>query len=198
MAATHRRQTKTIFMTTIQFDLFYQNWLAKADNYGNDDLADQFDKFISLYVVFNSLYMEVVNALSAAGEKMPKDYKDKKAATDYVYNYLKSKFYLENLLNDQESVDSLTSICDIIENKRFNIILDLGEPRRDLDLELLSYLRSNSSQEKAKAILSLLYHIRCNMFHGQKGFEERQRELLTPVILLLRKTVLITYSKLSK
>lgn len=180
-----------------QLRRFYNSWLAKADAYSNDTLAGQFDKFSSLYVLFNALYMEVANTLRAAGQQIPVDYKDKKAATDYVAQYLKSKFYIESLLNDETSLNSLTSICDIIENHRFNIILELGTSRRNLDLELLGYLRSKNSQEKAKSILSTLYHIRCNLFHGQKEFEERQMTLLTPAIHLLRKTVEITFNKLN-
>jgi hypothetical protein len=140
--------------------------------------------------------MQVMTELVIAGQTIPKDFKDKKAATDYVVQYLKSKFYVNNLLNDQQSIDDLQAICNIIDQKRFHIILDWGQQQRDLDLQLLQELRSNSKQQKAKAILSLFYHIRCNMFHGHKGFENRQRELLVPVNRLLRKTVQITLNKL--
>jgi hypothetical protein len=184
-------------MISPQLEQFYNNWLGKADSYSNNTLADQFDKFISLYVVFNALYIEVIDALKQSGESLPKDYKDKKAATDYVAQFLKSKFYVQTLLADETSRASLEQIIDIIENNRFHIILELGVPLRHLDLELLSFLQSNSSQEKAKAILSMLYHIRCNIFHGQKGFEERQREILEPATHLLRRTVEITFQKLN-
>ncbi len=179
-----------------QLSMFYHNWLGKADGYNTESLSDQFDKFTSLYVVFNSLYLQVMIELTLVGQLIPKDYKDKKAATDYVIQYIKSKTFIDLLLNDEVSVASLDEICSIIDQDRFHIILDYGHPRRDLDIELLRYLRSASKQEKAKAILSLLYHVRCNLFHGQKGFEERQRELLVPVNQLLRKVVVLTFNKL--
>jgi hypothetical protein len=184
-------------MITPQFRMFYENWLAKADAYNRQDLSDLFDKFTSLYVLFNSLYIQVMTELALAGEKIPKDYKDKKAATDYVAQYLRARHYLDRLLNDEASVNAFQAICQIIEREEFHIIIDCNLPRRDLDLELLKYLQSRISQEKAKSILSLFYHIRCNLFHGQKNFEERQRRLLVPVNHLMRKTVVMTFEKLS-
>ena len=185
-------------MPNAQFDLFYQNWLSKSDNYNENILSGQFDKFISLYVAYNAIYMEVINELTIAGYQLPKDYKDKKAATDYVAQYLGGKYYIENLLNDEVSLESYNVICDIIEQNKFHIILELGVPQRHLDEELLKFLKSNSSQEKSKAILSTLYHIRCNIFHGQKDFNGRQSELLRPAIYLLRKTLIMTYNKLNQ
>jgi Uma2 family endonuclease len=41
-----------------------------------------------------------------------------------------------------------------------------GNPQRQKDLELLSRLRSTSRDDRANAILELIYSIRCNMFHG--------------------------------
>lgn len=184
-------------MVTQQLKDFYANWLAKADSYQANTLANHFDKFTSLYVVFNSLYMQVMTELATSGVNVAKDFRDKKAATDYVVQYLKSKYFISQLLNNQESINHLNDICNIIQEEQFHIILEWGNPQRPLDLELLEYLRSNSKQEKSKAILSLFYHIRCNLFHGHKGFEDRQRQLLIPVNFLLRKTVEITFNKLN-
>jgi hypothetical protein len=176
---------------------FYINWLGKADAYTENTLSDHFDKFTSLYVLLNAQYMQVMTELVNAGKSLPKDFKDKKAATEYIIQYLGSKHFINKLLNDQESITRLNSICEIIAQERFHIILDWGNPQRDQDIELLNSLRSRSSQAKGKAILSLLYHIRCNMFHGHKGYEQRQKDLLEPLNHLLRKTVVITFDKLN-
>lgn len=151
---------------------------------------------MSLYVIFNSLYIQVMAELVSHGNKIPKNFKDKKAATDYVVQYLKSKDYINKLLN-VESINDLNRICEIIDMERFHIILNWGKPQRNLDLKLLNNLRQKNKNHKAIAILSLFYHIRCNMFHGHKGFETEQKELLIPVNRLLRKTIEITYNKLS-
>jgi hypothetical protein len=183
-------------MMTPGLRMFNQNWIAKADNYEDNTLANHFDKFASLYVAFNSLYMQVMTELVISGHVIPKDFKDKKAATDYVVQYLGSVHYINTLLNDQQSVQDFQTICDIIDQENFHIILDWGQPQRASDLGLLGELRNPSRQARAKAILSVFYHIRCNMFHGHKGFENRQRELLVPVNRLLRKTTQIVFDKL--
>ena len=41
-----------------------------------------------------------------------------------------------------------------------------------------------------------LYAIGCNMFHGHKGFEPIQLELLKPAILLLKSTINVLYRAL--
>jgi hypothetical protein len=182
---------------TQQLELFYRNWLGKADSYIENSLANIFDRFTSLYVAYNSLYMDIMTELTKLGFNITKNFQDKKAATDYVIQYIKSRFLVDQLLNNQISIDQLNEICNIIQDERFHIILDWGVPQRQLDLELLNNLRSNSKQEKAKAILDLFYHVRCNLFHGHKGFEDHQRQLLIPINYLLRKTVVIVYNKLS-
>ncbi len=183
---------------TNQFRNFYNNWLAKADAYHENTLSNHFDKFTSLYVVYNSLYMEVTSALMIAGVNVTQNFKDKTAATDYVMKYLKPTFYHENLLNNQESIDDLAEICSIIDQELFFIILDWGHPQRAKDLELLASLQSANTNRKVRAILHLFYYIRCNLFHGHKGFENRQTRLLIPVTRLLRKTVEIVFNKLDE
>jgi hypothetical protein len=177
---------------------FSTNWIAKADAYRNNTLSDHFDKFTSLYVAFNALYMEVMTELVVAGATLPQNFKDKKAATDYVIQYLKGRNFIDNLLNDVQSVADIDAICSVIHQDRFNIILIWGVRQRQLDLELLTRLQATAAGVKSIAILELFYHIRCNMFHGHKGFEVRQSELLRPVNRLLRKTVLFTFNTLNQ
>jgi len=107
---------------TTQLRQFYTNWLGKADGYHGNNLANHFDKFTSLYVVFNALYMDIMTELVISGNQIAKDFKDKKAATDYVIKYLKSRYLIDNLLNDQNSNDSLNEICRIIEEERIRIV----------------------------------------------------------------------------
>lgn len=183
---------------TEQFRNFYDNWLGKADAYNDNTLSNHFDKFTSLYVVYNSLYMEVTNELMINGFNVTQNFKDKTAATEYVMKYLKPTFYIENLLNDEQSINDLAEICTIIDQELFHIILDWGIPQRPRDLQLLASLQSANTNKKVRAILSSFYYIRCNLFHGHKGFENKQRRLLIPVNRLLRKTVEITYKKLNK
>jgi hypothetical protein len=66
----------------------------------------------------------------------------------------------------------------------------------DADHDLLAGLESRSRNRRAHAVLEVLYAIRCNMFHGHKGFEPIQLELLRPAVLLLQSTINVLYRAL--
>lgn len=72
-----------------------------------------------------------------------------------------------------------------------------GERQPEKDEELLQDLESQNSHKRAKAILDVLYSIRCNMFHAHKGLREVQQKLLGPVICVLRKLVVVLHARLS-
>jgi hypothetical protein len=72
-----------------------------------------------------------------------------------------------------------------------------GNSQRKKDLELLSRLRSNATDDRANAILELIYSIRCNMFHGHKGFNKVQIPLLEPSIVLLRSVIVLLRDELA-
>lgn len=176
---------------------FYENWLSKADSYKEENLSNYFDNFFSLYVIFNTLYMEIMTMLVKEGQYLPSNFKDKKAATDYVIKYLGSQFFLEKLLENSQDISDLNEICEKINNEKFHIILEWGNHQKTKDEILLNSLRSNNKDKKATAILQLFYYVRCNIFHGHKNYENVQIELLSPLNRLLRKTVVLTFEKLN-
>lgn len=53
------------------------------------------------------------------------------------------------------------------------------------DEQLVNNLKSVSSEVKSKAVLSLIYNVRCNIVHGYKDFQEHQRLLVEPLVSLL-------------
>lgn len=182
---------------------FYKSWSGKAKSC-EESLEGYFDKFFTLYVIYNRLYAEATFEL-ARNEKSDVDlanknyFPDKKAATDYTKDYLGSKNIIESLQSDSATQDALKTIEDIIKHHKFNIKLHLveGTPQRDEDLKLLKHLRSTHTDLKAKAVLELIYAIRCNMFHAHKGFYPAQEELLKPMIKLLEKLNTILFAKLT-
>jgi hypothetical protein len=182
---------------TVQFEDFYQNWLRKADSYTNDSLENHFDKFISLFIIYNFFYLEIKRKLALSEASIGKNVTEKTLATVFVVQYLKASRFINLLLDDEQRKGCLSEICAIIENESFYIIHSTGgEPLVDSDKRLLKKLKSNEKQEKSVAILSLFYHIRCNLFHGRKGFEEEQKKLLVPMNILLRKIIEIIYDNL--
>jgi len=182
---------------TPQFTEFYRNWLCKADSYQSYELKDYFDKFITLYIIFNFLYMEVWNKCNNNESTNGKRFYEKKAATDEVIKYLGARFFINQLLNDNDCENSLSSLPTIISD--FNIVLKWGKPQVFRDVQLWESINETTNVNKrAVAILALFYKVRCNLFHGHKGFDEDQRRLLAPINILLRKTVEITYKKLER
>ena len=180
---------------TAEFDAFYQNWLQKADSYHSDNLKDCFDKFITLYIVFNFLYMEIWNIRYNSGTVKRKNFYDKKAATSHVVDYIGACSLINQLLADDNCKNNLTSLPTIVS--KFHIVLNWGKPLLFKDVDLWESLSEKNNSKQAISILTLFYHIRCNLFHGHKDYEEIQRELLDPINILLRKTVEIVYNKLN-
>ena len=185
-----------------EFNQFYQSWLEKAERYYGYDLRDYFDKFFTLYILYNRLYAEASFVLARSGRidlSKRTSFPDSKAAKEYVLQFLGSEKLLSVLEGDPESNGAMETIVSLIEEERFHIKLDMvyGRPQKDKDLELLKSLRSRSSNKRARAVLDTIYPIRCNMFHSQKGFHRVQIEILRPVTLILRKVVELLYRELS-
>ncbi len=184
-----------------EFQGFYDSWLRKADEYSSNGVRDCFDKYFTLFVIFNRLYAEAAfilarrNQIRIAGRT---SFPDANAAKSYVSQYLTSSFLVFELDRDQETRVAIERIKALIDHETFYIKLDMvtGDRCRTKDLELLENLRSTNSNKKAVAILDILYSIRCNMFHGHKGFEGVQVRLLRPAIIILRKVIELLYGRL--
>lgn len=187
-----------------EFSEFYTSWLQKANQYTDNDIRSCFDKFFTLFVVYNRLYAEATFRLAQTeGSGINLDnwntFPDPVAAKEYLANYIGARNLINGLRSDPRCVTALQSLEQLLQNQRFNIKLNLltGTPQPDEDVILLTKLRSRSNSVKALAILDTIYSIRCNMFHGHKGFHEVQLELLIPITTLLERICTITWQKLS-
>ncbi len=194
-----------------EFKSLCERWRKKAKNYKKEELHQLFDKFFSLYVVYNALYVEnfaylIRKAIAEeSGEYQNKfegdTFPDDKAATKYVIALLTSRGLLQSLEAYEPTREAINQIKMLIgkdNNFRFRICVHpvSGEHLPNEDDELSQSLNSHNSDHKAKAILKLIYRTRCNMFHGRKGFEPVQRELLVPLSIILEKIVDQLYRKL--
>lgn len=194
-----------------EFQGFYNTWMAKAAEYGIEELRDCFDKFFTLFVVYNRLYAEVTFTLVRMRRihrlrrdinnpgTMRRIFPDRTAATQYLQQYLGSGNIINHIESGNAAANALNTICTLLDNRRFYIKLDAltGDRQRPQDERLLGNLRSTNSGFKASAILDLVYSIRCNMFHGHKSFREVQLELLQPVIAILERLIELIFQKLS-
>lgn len=194
-----------------EFQEFYNTWMAKANEYGIEELRDCFDKFFTLFVVYNRLYAESTFALVRMGRifrlrrgtnntgTRRRNFPDRKAATEYLQQYLGSDHIMNQLESADNSVNALNKICTLLKEGQFYIKLDVysGNRQRSEDEKLLRNLMSTCLGLRVNAILDLVYSIRCNMFHGHKGFREVQIELLQPIIVILKSLIEIIFQKLS-
>ena len=180
----------------IQLQDFYLRWKEKADNYGEDDLADIFDKFTSLYIIYNRLYNTLEGILRDKDElkNIPgirfknvenKELNDNVAATKLVSFYLEPEavFIIDNLTNE------INLFKRIIENNIFHFNVNsklLDNNINKNDQYIFRDLKSNLPTKQLFGILTVLYKLRCNLFHGTKGFFNEQREVLLPAISCLK------------
>ena len=73
---------------------------------------------------------------------------------------------------------------------------DPTESRPEEDKKLLEDLRSENEHRKVGALLDIIYSVRCNMFHGHKGFDRVQIDILIPLTILLDKLTTLLYERL--
>ena len=164
---------------------FYNNWTAKADNITGNSLSDVYDKFITRFIIYNNLYNQVPAQLVVRGVKLPNDLGDRKKATVCVVKYLGGAKIIDKLDCANKTQD-IVNITQLIEAKRFHIKLKHGASQREEDEKILNKMSSVTKSEKAMGILEVIYHVRCNMFHGHKAIDEYQRDLVLPLADILK------------
>ena len=180
---------------------FCDGWRAKARDYSVEEIREVFDRFFTSYVVFNRLYAEATYRLAQRGQlKLRERFPDSQAAQEYVLQYCGAVFLIRAWEADEGSRTALHRIAEHVREGRFALKLDpvTGARRPEEDANLLAGLESRGSNRRAKAVLEALYAIRCNMFHGQKGFQPIQLELLQPAIAVLEKTADALYRALEQ
>ncbi|PZO38538.1 MAG: hypothetical protein DCF17_14585 [Shackletoniella antarctica] len=192
-----------------EFQSLCKRWREKAQQYEIEDTHQLFDKFFSLYVAYNALYAETAAYLHRkAISEGKKEYKldnesfpDKQAAIEYVLGLMKSKNLMQSLEKTEstkQAIEQLKVLMSKQSSLHFWICLDpvFGKPQEDKDEELNKMLNSPSTDERARAILGIIYQVRCNMFHGRKSVSPVQGQLLIPLIVLLEKIIDKLYQKL--
>lgn len=178
-------------MLSPEIERFCTAWLAKAALYNDDNVEGCYDKFFTLFVVFNRLYAETTFELARQGRitiSRNRSLPDRKGATEYTFDFIGQTSF-DHLFVEwlAEPVDTLARL---IEQESFYIKLASpnGDPQREKDLLLLSELRS-SGKTRALAVLDLVYSIRCNLFHGHKAFQPIQVRLLKPTMTVLYQVI---------
>ena len=176
---------------------YYNNWMAHLVTITGDQPADHFARFKILYSVQNRLYSDASADLFLSGF-IPSRGGNKKEATTNMVHYLGAANMLQGLHDNGNDLD-IQHLIGIMENKVFNITLSpQGVPQLAHDAALLDGLRSADQTEKALAIATFVYQVRCNDTHGEKAIDHIQPLLLEPVNNILLTLIQILHKALSK
>ncbi len=180
-------------MLSPEIERFCTEWLAKSAQYNDDIVEGCYDKFFTLFIVFNRLYAEATFELARQGRisiSPNRSLPDRKGATEYTLAFIGQTAFV--LLLDDRLTGPVNDLAMLIEQEIFYIKLSSpnGDPQREKDLLLLSNLRSSNNKKRALAVLDLVYSIRCNLFHGHKAFQPVQVALLKPTMTVLYHVIL--------
>lgn len=164
---------------------FCRRWLEKAARYDDSTLEGAFDKFFSLFVAFNRLY-SYVNRHAAQPAK-----EDQGQAITGFSKALGARRLLDVLTGGNGAAD-IHVLRDLIGPcGEFFLISEGGHGSPDIlkNQRLFENLDSTSRSTQVNAVLTYLYLVRCNMFHGAKDFEHRQLRIIRPSVRVLERVV---------
>ncbi len=156
-----------------------RRWLKKASECDGAKLEGAFDRFFSLFVAFNAVYVYL----------SPNDDRDRQQATKLFPKVVGSDSLAEALDGNGGS-DDIRKLSELIgPGGGFFLHGKLGVPNRAHDEEVGRQLVSLDPTARVDAVLRFLYQLRCNLFHGRKDMAEEQRRVLVPANRCLERVV---------
>ncbi len=170
---------------------FCERWLRKAAQYKSSRLDGAFDKFFTLFVAFNRLYVHAVQIAGYhAGQRDPGD---RAMATQLFPQAIGHEILWQKLVKGKGIADVQTLAKLIGPDGPFFVTFSArrNTPQPEMDANLRRRLLDDSPRIAVEAVLEYLYGVRCNMFHGRKGLEPRQLELLRPCLRCLERIVVL-------
>ena len=173
---------------------FCNDWLSKAESYDNTTLNGVFDRYFTLFMTYNALYGHATRTLIDNGTINQKDFGDKKGATDNMIVFLGVDQLHASLQNNWSSV---MAIVTRLNHNGFYLYSKLryNTPDYAKDENLKNDIQSQVPKISCHATLTLLYQLRCNLFHGQKSYHMNQIDILGPANTVL---IGIIYTILNK
>ncbi|MCK4744940.1 hypothetical protein KAS41_02675 [Candidatus Parcubacteria bacterium] len=149
-----------------------KRWLNKHDD--NDDF---FDKYLSLFIAVNivyNLWAKIKNPdvnFDNGGDKK----RFLEIRKDIIKIFSQEKFicHIDNLIR---ILDSNSLYLKVVEEKSKK---DIKDALNDVD-------SFDNKDKKAEIIWQSFYVIRCNLIHGEKGYNNKQEELLKFVYPILK------------
>lgn len=157
---------------------FIKRWQSKSQNCG-DDLAGVFDRFFSSYVLYNFLYNEIYALKTSIptnqGIKPSRqEGRDIWKACNGVFEFLGSTSFNEPEIREQAS-----KLIEALDAASLSISDSHSE-----DLKHRSIILGDEPGDWGRSLLWIIYKIRCNLFHGEKDFLEKQKETVQSCSIL--------------
>lgn len=171
-------------MLTAEQQDFYNRWTAKAAAIIPGNIAEYIDKYVTLFITYNSLYNVIPKKLRAAGQTGILT-GDKDGATSNVIRLLDAATILTSLSASGNDKD-IAELSDTLQAHIFNIkFTATGNhiPAEDANIE--ADLLSANPDTKARALLKVIYYVRCNIIHGRKDLQPHQEILVSPLVNIL-------------
>ena len=172
-----------------------KNWEVKSAQINIENLDGLYNKFTTLFTIYNRLYNESFSILKRENKLNKSRYSDFERATVLIVDFFGAKNIIDMFAEKNQK--DLDEVNNLLENKVFNINLEEGNPKVDMDNQLIINLKSADVNIKSQAILSLIYNVRNNLIHGYKDYQEYQRLIVEPMINLLESLIQIYKEKLN-
>jgi len=144
-------------------------WVKKS----NED-NDPFDKFISLFIAFNMFY-NLYALYKDPYTDLEHGDRDKALSTLELLD--KTAFFNQHR-------DQLSSLG--LECEKFTVEVRTNRKKENVSMRLSELVNKNKKKDATDLALKILYSIRCNLVHGEKGRDEPQKELLETATALLK------------
>lgn len=181
-----------------------QGWLdhaAATDQEFQNSTIQEFHRFFFYFVPFNAQYTAIARYLKTCKKTKLKLFKgdnvrDSASATEGVQEFLtgldpeqKHLALFDNVVvsrGREEGQNAVSTLATLIKDT-YNIHVRYdGTVKHDKDDELVVMLKSEDRAQRVEGVLTVMYQVRCNMFHGQKRLMATQEDLLIPINDLLK------------
>lgn len=186
---------------------FYRRWMSKANHYKIDgevgagtyqDVGRCYDKFFTLYTLYNRLFRIIPTFKGISTNQQ-----EETLATQNVVTVIGEETFMRGIKRHQTELDSIISFIEpLIKEKELFIHIKNKitlEPDWEEDEKLLKRLKNRSNKNvQSKAILTLIYKIRCNLFHGVKAIVPAQYDLMKPIIIIFQEVVEMLHNALEQ
>ncbi len=190
------KKIKELKSTKRQFTEFHERWNEKCKGLYKYETFDFYDlSFLDLY---NALYNVIVRTKERI-DKITMEKGDRKKAINCMVMELSEELsVLENFFIQPEIITNVERIVEMLEQEEFGVSFKDGEHSSENDKKISANLKSANLKKRIEGVLTFLYEVRCNLFHGDKGYENQQIQVLETLNVLLEKIVEILFNRFRK